>query len=118
MKFRIKYNDEIMTFESDKETITIGRSRDNDFVMPYDDFSRKHCQITLKGEYAFIMDLGSKNGVSIDGRKIPPNEPMPIYTTSRVVLANLFEFTLPDGTFIREDVIGDIILEEPIKRGR
>lgn len=118
MQLKIKCNDEILTYESDKETVTIGRSRENDFVVPYDDFSRKHCQVTFKGEYAFIMDLGSKNGVTIDGKKIPPHVQLPIYASSRILLANLFEFTLPDGTFIKEDLLGEIILEEPIKRGR
>lgn len=117
MQIRIKYKDEILAFETDKEIINIGRSSDNDFVVPYDDFSRKHCQVTFKGEYAFIMDLGSKNGVTIDGKRLNPNQQYPIYANSRVILANLFEFILPDGTCIKEDIL-DLSLDTPIIRNR
>ena len=117
MQVKIKFNDQVLIFETEKETINIGRSTDNDFVVPFDDFSRKHCQVTFKGDYAFIQDLGSKNGVSIDGKRIPPHQQFPIYLTSRVLLANLFEFILPDGTSIKQDLL-DLSLEEPINRNR
>ncbi len=117
MKLKIKYKDEVLTFETEKDSIGIGRSSDNDFVVPYEDFSRKHCLVTFKGDYAFITDLGSKNGVTIDGRKIPANQAYPIYTNSRVFIANLFEFILPDGTSIKEDLL-DLTLDEPINRNR
>lgn len=120
MKLRIKGKDQIFSYDSESATINIGRSSDNDFVIPLDDFSRKHCQITFKGNYAFIMDYGSKNGVSIDGKKIEPNRQYPIYANSRVVLANLFEFILPDGTSIKDakDLELALALEEPRKKYR
>lgn len=115
MKLRIKARGEIFSLDTENETITIGRSSDNDFVIPFDDFSRKHCVVTFKGNYAFIMDLGSKNGVMIDGKKILPNQQFPIYQNSKVVLANHFEFILPEGTSIKEL---DLSIAEPIRRKR
>lgn len=117
MQLKIKFNNEVLTFETDKDTVNIGRSSENDFVVPYEDFSRKHCQVTFKGDYVFIMDLGSKNGVTIDGKKVTPHQQYPIYLNSRVFLANLFEFILPDGTSIKEDLL-DLTLDEPIIRNR
>lgn len=116
MKLRIKGQGQIFSHDTKKEIVTIGRSSENDFVVPLDDFSRKHCQVTFKGNYAFIQDLGSKNGVSIDGRRIEPNRPYPIYANSVVVLANLFEFILPDGTSVLDKSKVDLVLEEPPKR--
>lgn len=113
MQFRIKGKSVTFNFDSSKEVTTIGRSSDNDFVIPLPDFSRKHCVITIKGEYAYIMDLGSKNGVMVNGKKIPPNEQFPIYKNSRVILANYFEFILPEGTSIKEV---DLNLEEQLPR--
>lgn len=115
MQLRIKYQDTVLVFETNEETINIGRSSENDWVVPFDDFSRKHCQVTFKGEYAFIKDLGSKNGVTIDGRRIPPHQVVPIYSNSRVFIANLFEFILPDGTSIKEDLV-NLHLENLPKR--
>ncbi len=115
MKLKIKGRNQEFILDTEKETTTIGRSSENDFVIALDDFSRKHCQITFKGEYAFIMDLGSKNGVIIDGKRIPAHQQFPIYPGSRVLLANLFEFILPDGTSIKEV---DLSVAEPIRRLR
>lgn len=115
MKLKIQGKYQEFLFDLDLETVIIGRSSESDFVIPLDDFSRKHCQITFKGEYAFIMDLGSKNGVIIDGKRIPAHQQFPIYTTTKVLLANHFEFILPDGTSIKEV---DLSVAEPIRRLR
>lgn len=115
MKLKIRGKDQEFHFDLDIDSVTIGRSSDSDFVIPLEDFSRKHCQITFKGEYAFIMDLGSKNGVIIDGKRIPAHQQFPIYNTTRVLLANHFEFILPDGTSIKEV---DLSIAEPIRRLR
>jgi pSer/pThr/pTyr-binding forkhead associated (FHA) protein len=119
MKIRIKSQKEIFSHEVTGDTVTIGRSSENDFVIPLEDFSRKHCQITFSNNYAFIMDLGSKNGVIIDGKRIKPHEQHPIYDTSKVILANYFEFTLPNGTFIKQlDPPLPLTLEEIVERRR
>jgi pSer/pThr/pTyr-binding forkhead associated (FHA) protein len=118
MKLRIKGRDQIFSHDSKQESTSIGRSSDNDFVIPLDDFSRKHCVVTFKGNYAFIMDCGSKNGVTIDGARIEPNRQYPIYANSRVVIANLFEFILPDGTSVKDVKELELALEEPRKRRR
>lgn len=90
MIIRIKTGTEILTFETDKESIIVGRSSECDFVVPIEDFSRKHCQITVKGDYYFVKDLGSKNGVIVDKRRIPSDQFFPVYRGTKVVLANHF----------------------------
>jgi|GEM_PF-1176142 len=53
-------------------SVTIGRSRSCDFPIEDEALSRKHSQIDLENGEFFITDLGSANGVYIDGNKIPP----------------------------------------------
>jgi pSer/pThr/pTyr-binding forkhead associated (FHA) protein len=118
MKLRIKGRDQEFSHDSEERTINIGRSSDNDFIVPLDDFSRKHCTVTFNGNYAFIMDLGSKNGTSIDGRKIEPNRQYPIYPHSKIILANLFEFILSEGTSVKNLDEYELAVEEPPKRSR
>lgn len=116
MKLRIKARGEEYQHEIDSETVTIGRSSENDFVIPLEDFSRKHCQVSFKGEYAFIMDLGSKNGMLIDGKRAIPHQQYPIYQNTRVILANHFEFILPNGTSIKTSDELELALEIPGNR--
>ncbi len=63
-----------------RETITIGRSNKCDLVIPQESISRQHCKVEIKGEEFFITDLGSINGVYIEGNKILPNEATPFQT--------------------------------------
>lgn len=62
------------TFTVDKETVTIGRDESCDVVLPYTGFSRKHAEIDLINEEIYVTDLGSTNGVYIDGERIAPYE--------------------------------------------
>ena len=94
MKIRIKTPTGELCFEAKADVTTIGRDETNDFVISISDFSRKHCQITRKGNYCYIMDVGSKNGVMIDNQRIKPQTQIPVYPHSRIVLANLYECIL------------------------
>jgi pSer/pThr/pTyr-binding forkhead associated (FHA) protein len=58
----------------------IGRSNRSDLVIPHEGMSRQHCKIEVKDGEVFITDLGSINGVFIDGQRIPPNKSMPFFT--------------------------------------
>lgn len=64
----------------DSNLCTIGRSSKCNIVVPHEGMSRIHCQIELiNGDY-FVTDLGSTNGVLIDGKKIEPNKKVPYQT--------------------------------------
>lgn len=55
------------------DSFVIGRSPKCDVVVPHDGMSRQHCQIDLIGGELYVTDLGSTNGVMIDGKKIEPH---------------------------------------------
>ena len=57
---------------------TIGRSRECDIVLGDSNVSRKHAEIRPRGDGWTITDLGSTNGVRVNGRQARPNEPQPI----------------------------------------
>lgn len=64
----------------DSDVCVIGRSSKCNIVVPHEGMSRMHCQIEfLNGDY-FVTDLGSTNGVLIDGQKIEPNKKVPYQT--------------------------------------
>jgi hypothetical protein len=74
------------TLEIGANRVTIGRSDEADVVVPYDNVSRKHALIWRSEGQAWVRDLGSANGTSVDG--VPVSErPVPLEHGSMISLA-------------------------------
>lgn len=58
------------TFEQ-HDTFMIGRSEDSHFCLPQDRyFSRHHCLLEIAPPQCFLRDLGSTNGIFVNGLKV------------------------------------------------
>jgi serine phosphatase RsbU (regulator of sigma subunit) len=55
---------------------TLGRSSQNDVVIPDSSLSRHHARICLKDGIPYLEDLGSLNGTSINGERITVPHPL------------------------------------------
>lgn len=53
-----------------RETLSIGRGRAADLVLPDPEASRVHARVRLGADGAAVEDLGSKNGVRLNGVRI------------------------------------------------
>lgn len=62
--------DKVLDLDTSKTSMTIGRADECDLVIPHSSISRKHCRIDYVEGKIYITDLGSSNGVFIDGRKL------------------------------------------------
>ena len=49
--------------------VTIGRDDTADLVIQDGSLSRRHFTISREGEHYLIKDLGSQNGITVDGRR-------------------------------------------------
>jgi two-component system, cell cycle response regulator len=58
----------------DREVITIGRSIDNDIVLPSDCVSRRHVRLERREEAIYVVDLASTNGTFINDERNPVRE--------------------------------------------
>ena len=67
----------------------LGRGAENDLVeVPRSNLiSRRHAQVIVEGDSAWIVDLGSTAGTMVDGRKCRPQEKVRIREGSVVTLA-------------------------------
>lgn len=57
-------------------TTTIGRQQGNDLVLDHFLVSRRHAQIELTETYCQVTDLGSANGMLVNGTRLEGNTPM------------------------------------------
>jgi len=55
--------------EIDVPGLIIGRSSESDLVLPSEIISRTHCQVVEAGEGHVLLDLNSKSGVFVNGRR-------------------------------------------------
>lgn len=90
LRLIIVCRDETFDYQGESSAVKIGRSLKCEFNIPKDDLSREHCLFETVGEQFYITDLGSKNGLSINGRQVNPNEKMPVNEESTIVLSNIY----------------------------
>lgn len=64
---------------------TVGRTPDNDLDINHPLVSRRHLGIEWRGHAWYLLDLGSTNGVFVDGRRITE---LPITATTQVLLGD------------------------------
>ena len=62
-------------FELTSQTpLTAGRASECEIVLADDLSSREHCRFELLGDRVFVVDLGSRNGVLVNGLKVANRE--------------------------------------------
>jgi murein DD-endopeptidase MepM/ murein hydrolase activator NlpD len=54
----------------------LGRSPENEIHIAHPGISRQHLELTLSHGRLTVTDLGSVNGVELDGRRLAPNQPV------------------------------------------
>jgi hypothetical protein len=59
---------------ADGADLTLGRSPDNDCVLAHDSVSRRHARLHHDGARWIVEDLGSKNGVRVNGSRVAKAE--------------------------------------------
>jgi DNA-binding response OmpR family regulator len=72
----------------DKEVVTLGKRPDCDVMLDSPFVSRTHARIERRdGAYA-IVDPGSLNGISVNGKRIEANQPFELARSDQIVIAD------------------------------
>jgi pSer/pThr/pTyr-binding forkhead associated (FHA) protein/antitoxin (DNA-binding transcriptional repressor) of toxin-antitoxin stability system len=77
------------SFDLNADSVTIGRSHENDIQINDLSVSRNHAKITRKGNTYVIRDLGSKNSTVVAGKKLHPEEEYEIGEGSSVSIGGI-----------------------------
>lgn len=75
------------SFDIGRNRALVGRSPENDVVIPHDDISRVHALVYRRTGQSWIKDLSSANGTTVDGSRLGV-EPVPMEHGSVVTLAD------------------------------
>ena len=73
-------------------TMTVGRRRSNDICLEYPNVSSNHCEFTFEDGVWFVQDLGSSNGVKINGEKIASRRSLK--PGDQVIIAKAHTYTI------------------------
>ncbi|MCA9619102.1 MAG: FHA domain-containing protein [Myxococcales bacterium] len=65
---------------------TIGRTEDNDIVIPHPQVSSRHAQVEEKGGRLYVTDRGSANGTYVRGHRIQAGQPIEIQSGEKVYI--------------------------------
>ncbi|WP_299845575.1 trypsin-like peptidase domain-containing protein [uncultured Roseovarius sp.] len=76
--------------------VMIGRGDQVDVRVDHAKLSREHAELRLRNRKLYIIDQGSTNGTSVDGKKLSAKSPQQINTRSRISLGGV-PLTLTKG---------------------
>jgi hypothetical protein len=54
-----------------KKSLLVGRRESCDIVLRFSNVSAHHCQLTVNGGFWYVRDLGSRNGLKVNGVRVP-----------------------------------------------
>jgi DNA-binding NtrC family response regulator len=66
-----RYGDQVRFFPITTVEASAGSSEDNDIVLPFPGVSRRHASVRRIGRDLLFLDLGSKNGLVVEGKSLP-----------------------------------------------
>jgi uncharacterized protein YegL len=77
-----------------KKKFTIGRQKSMDLFLRNEKISRTHVSIDYIDGVFYITDLNSRNGTYLNGKRLNPNESMPLQKGDKISICDLkLEFT-------------------------
>jgi ABC-type multidrug transport system ATPase subunit/pSer/pThr/pTyr-binding forkhead associated (FHA) protein len=65
---------------------SIGRTEDNDIVLPSPQVSSKHALLHKAGSQLFVEDRGSANGTYVRGQRIAPGQKVPVQNGEKIFI--------------------------------
>ncbi len=73
----------------------LGRSSEAQLRIPSSKMSRRHARLFVQGEQVWLTDLNSKNGITINGQRIIPDQSVQLY---------------PGATFSVDDILFELVI--------
>jgi hypothetical protein len=80
--------------------VSLGRADGNDISVPEESISKRHCTFEIGPDGVRVTDLASTNGITVDGKPLPPHAPFALSGGEVLAIGNFsFLFHTP-ATFL------------------
>ena len=107
MKFTLSIEDKhggiADEYSFDEGEFLVGRSHSADIILPSDNVSRRHARLYTIDSRCYVEDLGSANGVFLNGRRI--HEVMEIEGTAQIRVGDYYLHVRSEETVQPEDKV-------------
>lgn len=94
-------------------TVTIGRTPENQIVVPHAQVSSRHAVIHKSGDQLFLEDKGSANGTFVRGQRLQPNQKVPVQNGEKVYIG-----PMPLLIHISDQKVGVVVEDQASWAGR
>ncbi len=92
-----------------KPFLTIGRTPDNDLVVPHPQVSSRHAVLIREGTNLFIEDRGSANGTFVRGQRVPPGHRVPVQHGEKIYIGPMpVQVHMPGGEGAGQLIVPDV----------
>lgn len=92
-------------------TKTVGRTPNNDIVIPHPQVSSSHAQVEEINGQLFVTDRGSANGTYVRGHRIAPHQKTPIESGEKIYIGPM-PLQLQQGQGGQVEVVNEAFAEE------
>jgi pSer/pThr/pTyr-binding forkhead associated (FHA) protein len=93
--------------------MVMGRRESCDICLPFPNISGKHCELSFRNGYWVIRDLGSTNGMKVNGDKLQPNGKKALSPGDTIKIAKR-EYTIQYVLADRMSRMEEMMLEDDI----
>src|SRR5262245_30905981 len=91
-----------------RDQMSMGRRESCDIHLPFANVSGIHCELTYKQGYWFITDLGSTNGIKVNGTRVHKRALSPNDTITIAKRTWRIEYSPPVGAQTMDELLEDV----------
>lgn len=91
-----------------RDQMSMGRRESCDIHLPFANVSGIHCELTYKQGYWFITDMGSTNGIKVNGSRVHKRALSPGDTVTIAKRTWRIEYSPPVGVQTMDELLEDV----------
>jgi len=91
-----------------RDQMSMGRRESCDICLEFPNVSGLHCELSFKQGYWFIQDLGSTNGIKVNGTRVHKRALVPGDTITIAKRTFRIDYTPPAGSHALDELLEDV----------